>query len=210
MYDLRLDRKLTQALFSKWDKDTKDWVVNAIASLVVVDNVVEADTDVETILVAHGAETVVKMGHLVVEDNFMPEVGFLRRDNFRRSYTSGRYSPRPQSIDAIRQFRLEAALDYTVAADTGTVETRQTQLGFLTEFETSDRVGVSVAENYEYLDRPFELNPSVTLPIGGYRFRDVEAKYTPGAQRRLTGTFTARVGEYFNGSIRSFGLQRAP
>jgi hypothetical protein len=100
-------------------------------------------------------------------------------------------------------------VDYTVAADTGTVETRQTQLGFLTEFETSDRVGVSVAENYEYLVRPFELNPSVTLPVGGYRFRDVEAKYTPGAQRRLTGTFTARVGEYFNGSIRSFGLQRA-
>ena len=147
--------------------------------------------------------------HLVVEDNFMPEVGFLRRDNFRRSYTSGRYSPRPQSIDAIRQFRLEAALDYTVAADTGIVETRQTQLGFLTEFETSDRVGVSVAENYEYLLRPFELNPGVTLPVGGYRFRDVEANYTPGAQRRLTGTFTARVGEYFNGSIRSFGLRRA-
>ena len=147
--------------------------------------------------------------HLVVEDNFMPEVGFLRRDNFRRSYTSGRYSPRPQSMDAIRQFRLEAALDYTVTADTGTVETRQTQFGFLTEFETSDRIGVSVAENYEYLMRPFELNPSVTLPAGGYRFRDVEAKYTPGAQRRLTGTFTARFGEYFNGSIRSFGLQRA-
>ena len=42
MYDLRLDRKLTQALFSRWDKETKDWVVNAIASLVVVDHVVEA------------------------------------------------------------------------------------------------------------------------------------------------------------------------
>ena len=42
MYDLRLDRKLTQALFSRCDKETKDWVVNAIASLVVVDQVVEA------------------------------------------------------------------------------------------------------------------------------------------------------------------------
>ena len=42
MYDLRLDRKLTQTLFSRWDKETKDWVVNAIASLVVVDQVVEA------------------------------------------------------------------------------------------------------------------------------------------------------------------------
>ena len=42
MYDLRLDRKLTKSMFAKWDKETKDWVVNAIASLVVVDQVVES------------------------------------------------------------------------------------------------------------------------------------------------------------------------
>ena len=41
MYDLRLDRKLTKSMFAKWDKETKDWVVNAIASLVVVDQVVD-------------------------------------------------------------------------------------------------------------------------------------------------------------------------
>ena len=146
--------------------------------------------------------------HLVVEDNFIPEVGFLRRDNFRRSYTAGRFSPRPQSIEAIRQFRLEAALDYTVTADTGIVETRQSQLGFSIEFEASDRVGVSVADNYEYLVRGFEPGPGVTLPVGGYGFRDIEATYTPGAQRRLTGTFIARVGEYFNGTIRSFGFKQ--
>ena len=82
--------------------------------------------------------------HLVVEDNFVPEVGFLRRDNFRRSYGTGRFSPRPLLIDAIRQFRLEGSFDYIVTADTGLVETRQTQLGFSTEFENSDRVGVSL------------------------------------------------------------------
>ena len=42
MYELRLDRKLTKNLFSNCDKETKDWVVNAIASLVVVDQVVES------------------------------------------------------------------------------------------------------------------------------------------------------------------------
>ena len=42
MYELRLERKLTKSMFAKWDKETKDWVVNAIASLVVVDQVVEA------------------------------------------------------------------------------------------------------------------------------------------------------------------------
>ena len=41
MYDLRIDRRLTKKLFSNWDKEIKDWVVNAIASIVVVDQVVE-------------------------------------------------------------------------------------------------------------------------------------------------------------------------
>ena len=49
---------------------------------------------------------------LVVEDNFLPEVGFLPRDNFRRTFTSARFSPRPQSIKSVRQFTLEGSIDY--------------------------------------------------------------------------------------------------
>ena len=146
--------------------------------------------------------------HLVVEDNFIPEVGFLRRDNFRRTYTTARFSPRPRSIDAIRQFRVEGSFDYIVTADTGLVETRQTQLGFSTELENSDRFGVSVADNYEFLVRPFTPGPGVTLPVGGYGFRDVEASYALGAQHRLNGTFTVRAGGYFSGDIRSIGFSR--
>ena len=146
--------------------------------------------------------------HLVVEDNFVPEVGFLRRDNFRRTYASGRFSPRPRSIEAIRQFGIEGSFDYTLTADTRQVETRQSQLGFSTEFENSDGVGISVVDNYELLVEPFEPGPGVTLPVGGYSFRDVEATYTLGAQHRLNGTFTVRVGEYFSGDIRSVGFSR--
>jgi len=39
------------------------------------------------------------------------------------------------------------------------VETRQLQLGFSTEFENSDRVGISVADNYEFLATPFTPGP---------------------------------------------------
>ncbi len=146
--------------------------------------------------------------HLVVEDNFIPEVGFLRRDNFRRSYASGRFSPRPRSLESIRQFRLEAAYDHILTADTGILETKQAQVGFSTEFETSDRLGMTFADNYEFLVVPFEPGPGVVLPVGGYGFRDVEATYTVGAQRRLTGIVTVRGGEYFNGNIRSVGFSR--
>jgi len=147
--------------------------------------------------------------HLVVEGNFLPEIGFLRRDNFRRSYGTGRFSPRPRSIAAIRQFRLEGSFDYILTADTGQLETRQTQLGFSAEFESSDRVGVSIADNYEHLVTAFEPGLDVTFPAGGYGFRDVEGTYSLGAQHLLTGIFSFRVGEYFNGKIRSVGFRRA-
>ena len=142
--------------------------------------------------------------HLVVEDNFIPEVGFLRRDNFRRSYGTARFSPRPRSLANIRQFRLEGSFDYIETADLGIVETRQSQLGFSTELENSDRFGVSVADNYEFLHDAFAPGPDdIAFPVGGYGFFDVEGSYSPGAQRRLNGTLTVRAGGYFNGSIRS-------
>ena len=146
--------------------------------------------------------------HLTVEDNFIPEVGFLRRDNFRRSFLSGRFSPRPRSLEAVRQFRLEASYEYILTADTGILETKQAQVGFSTEFETSDRVGMTFADNYEFLVQPFAPGPGVVLPVGPYGFRDIEATYTIGAQRRLTGIVTVRGGEYFNGTIRSIGFSQ--
>ena len=146
--------------------------------------------------------------HLVVEDNFTPDVGFVRRDNFRRTYASGRFSPRPASIDAIRQFRFEGSFDYILTADTGLLETRQSQVAFATEFESSDTLGVSVVDNFEFLVDPFPAHPDVILPVGEYRFRDVEATFTRGSQHRLNGTVTVRAGEYYSGDIRSIGFSR--
>ena len=61
--------------------------------------------------------------HLVVEDNFIPEVGFVRRNNFRRTNMSGRFSSRSQSVATIRQFTFEGRLDYVPTADIGLLET---------------------------------------------------------------------------------------
>ena len=67
---------------------------------------------------------------------------------------------------------------------------------------------MTFADNYEFLVQPFEPGPGVVLPVGGYGFRDVEATYTVGAQRRLTGIVTVRGGEYFNGNIWSIGFSQ--
>ena len=104
--------------------------------------------------------------HLVVKDGFVPEVGFLRRDNFNRNSVSGRFSPRPVSIALVRQFTLEASLDYPRTADTGALETRVQGLRFGTEFENSDQVDVTVSDTYERLDEPFDITPDVSIPPG--------------------------------------------
>ena len=146
--------------------------------------------------------------HLAVEDNFRPEVGFLRRDDFRRSYGTLRYSPRPRGIESIRQFRLEASRDYIESASTGAVETRQAQLALAVELENSDRFGISVAENYEFLTSKFEPAAGAAFTPGAYKFSDVELSYSPGAQRRLNGSFSVLAGEYFNGDIVSVQFSR--
>ncbi|SVD78631.1 uncharacterized protein METZ01_LOCUS431485, partial [marine metagenome] len=75
-----------------------------------------------------------QVDHVLVEDDFSPEVGFVRRDNFRRTFVQGRFSPRPRSIDAVRQFRFVGSVDYALTADTNLLETRTNQFEVQTEF----------------------------------------------------------------------------
>ena len=147
--------------------------------------------------------------HLLVEDHFIPEVGFLRRDNFRRTYSRARFSPRPSSLAAVRRFRAEASFDYIVTADEGILETRMAQAVFETEFESSDGISVTATDSFERLHRSF-TPPGATfaIPIGAYRFRDVELSYGIGEQRRFNGAFVIKRGGYFGGDITTLTLRQ--
>ena len=150
-----------------------------------------------------------KVDHLLVEDNFLPEVGFLRRDNFRRSYVTGRFSPRPQSIESVRQFSLEGSIDYILTADENHLETRQNIVAFQTEFESSDRLTFTATDNYELLVRPFTPPGSgFSIPVGGYSFADAQVSYSIGQQRRVNGTVAVRRGAYFDGDLTSVELSQ--
>ncbi len=145
--------------------------------------------------------------HLVVEDNFLPEVGFLRRDNFRRTFTSARFSPRPQSIKSVRQFTLEGSIDYILTADENHLETRQNIVAFETEFESSDRLTLAATDSYELLVQPFvPPGAGFSIPAGGYSFADVYVAYSMAQQRRINGMVALRRGAYFGGDLTTLEL----
>ena len=149
----------------------------------------------------------VQLDHIRVGDNFNPEVGYLRRDDFRRTFVTGQYSPRPQSIASVRQFTMGASLDY-IENGAGHVETRVAQARFQTSFENSDSFSLDVQRSYELLARPFRIAPDVAIPIGGYTFQDVYASYSLGNQRRVAGNLSIQHGGFFGGTITAVGYRR--
>ncbi len=145
--------------------------------------------------------------HLAVGDNFNPEIGFLRRDDFRRTFLQAQFSPRPASIDAVRQFTLGGSLDYFLNG-AGQLESRVALASFQTEFENSDQLVVDVQRSYEFLNEPFGISSDVSIPVGGYNFQDYYAGYSMGAQRRISGTFSIQRGGFFDGDIMTVGYSR--
>ena len=145
--------------------------------------------------------------HLRVGDNFNPEIGFLRRDDFRRTFVQAQFSPRPASIDAVRQFTWGGSLDY-ILNGAGHIESRVAQTSFKTELENSDRFSVDVQRTYELLVEPFDISSDVSIPVGGYNFQDYYASYSMGEQRKVSGTFSIQRGEFFDGNITAVGYSR--
>ncbi|MEZ5287806.1 MAG: DUF5916 domain-containing protein [Vicinamibacterales bacterium] len=149
----------------------------------------------------------VRAEHLKVGRAFNPEIGFLRRTNFEKSSTTLRFSPRP-ARSIVRKYTFEGGIDYYVNGN-GSVETRQQSVKADAEFQSSDKVAIEATDNYEALFVPFTVGAGVSIPVGGYNFRDATVSYTMGQQRRFSGTVSVQAGEFYDGTIRALNLSGA-
>lgn len=140
-----------------------------------------------------------QIDRLVVEDNFNPEVGFLRRDNFRRNYAFARFSPRPQSSRLVRKYSYESGFEYTTD-NHNRLESRELQGTFRIEQQNSDLWVLTYARNYELITQPFTISDGVRIPIGGYTFGTLSGSYTLGQQHRISGTATIETGSFYDGT----------
>ena len=148
-----------------------------------------------------------KVERLAVGANFNPEVGFVRRDDFRRTFVEFRYTPRPRSLRSVRRFVFIPSLDY-FNDGAGLLETRLQQLLLGAEFENGDRLFTGITDNFEFLKRPFRIARDVSVPIGGYSFVNTKVVYALGEQRPVAGAITVERGGFFGGEKTSVGYNR--
>ena len=144
------------------------------------------------------------LSHLKVGDDFNPDIGFVRRDDIKKTSGRLRFSPRPRSIEAVRRFQFSADFDYFENL-LGEVATREAQFEFRTELNNGDNFEVSYTRNFEYLFDDFEISDGIVLPVGGYDFNRIRANYRMGPQRKITGWINASTGSFFSGTRREVG-----
>ena len=148
----------------------------------------------------------IEVEHLTVDEQFNPEIGFVRRDDFRRNFAQLRFSPRPRSIPWLRRLIYQGSFDY-ITDTPGTLETREGKLRFEMELENSDKWHVEYTDSFEGLQEEFEIADGVVLPIGGYSFRDVRTEYELGPQRPVSGRLIFSHGSFFSGTRTEVGYQ---
>jgi hypothetical protein len=146
--------------------------------------------------------------YLKVGNQFNPEVGLVRRADFRRSAATLRFSPRPESIRSVRKFTWEGGFENYVNG-AGQTETRTWLAHFNTEFQNSDNFSLEGAKNHELLVRPFSVAPGVTIPVGEYHFNDATITYAFGQQRPASGTVSLQAGGFYDGTLTAVNLSGA-
>ncbi len=138
--------------------------------------------------------------HLSIGNAFNPEIGFLRRTAFKRSFGQARFSPRPRRSKYVRKIYFQGSVDY-ITDPQQRPESKEVQGSFQMDFNNSDTWSVEVSRNYERLVNRFEVGRNLFVPRGEYRFDQFRATYTFGTQRPISGTVTAARNGFYEGTL---------
>jgi hypothetical protein len=137
------------------------------------------------------------LDRLVVDRNFNPEVGFLRRENFRRNLVQGRFSPRTANNRVVRKWTYLSSLEY-ITDNENRLQSRTLTGLFQSDFHSGDVVSIQLQRLFDSVPAPFPIG-DVRIPAGGYAFDNMKAIYTAGQQHRVSGSSSVEVGSFYGG-----------
>jgi hypothetical protein len=141
--------------------------------------------------------------HVVVADGFNPEIGFVRRSDFREVNAFGRSSPRLPG--AIRRLSLAAILNYIDGERSREMESRMQQARVEIEMENGDWLTINGTDSYERLQTDTQISGAL-IPAGAYDMKDTDVTYYFGPSRRISGSVSVTHGTFFGGRVTSLGL----
>ena len=71
--------------------------------------------------------------------------------------------------------------------------------------DTGDSVNLRYTANKEVIDEPFEISDGILISPGAYSYDEYGFDIGTGNQRKLSGSFTYRTGDFFDGKKDTLG-----
>ena len=140
-----------------------------------------------------------------VEQNFNPEVGFVRRPGVILYDGYASWNPRFDNSDLIRNLIFQAGVAYYEGATTEQIESRTERLDLGVRFDNSASINFSIIDNLERLTEVFNIRRDVGIPEGDYGYRRYAVSASSDPARSITGGGNFQWGEFWDGTSESFG-----
>jgi hypothetical protein len=145
------------------------------------------------------------LSHLDIGARFNPEVGFIRRTDFRLTNASIEYAPRPKQSSIIRQFGYQLEGSYRSDHDNRMLD-NEVQASFSIEFQNSSRFSVNIQRESEYIDYDWEVREGFLIPEGTYSGFMYSMNAMSDRSRAIAGGININYGSYYSGNQLNFGL----
>ncbi|MFH1942516.1 MAG: DUF5916 domain-containing protein [bacterium] len=143
--------------------------------------------------------------HMDIGARFNPEMGFIRRTDFRLSSASIEYSPRPKESSVIRQFGYQLEGNYRSDHDNRMLD-NNIAASFSIQFQNSARFGLNMQRESEYIDYDWEVREGFLIPEGTYSGFVYSMNAQSDKSRAIAGGINIDYGRYYNGRQMGFGL----
>jgi len=148
------------------------------------------------------------LGHFEVAENFVAGIGFVPRTNIKASYGNFSLGPRPKKW-GILQVKTGAGFNYVTNFDQVLV-TREYKISPVgVRFKSGEEFTYSISQQYEFLNKDFNIYPGFVIPQGEYTFWRQNLLISSAGSRNLAGSVNLGSGNFYNGQREDLKLSVA-
>jgi len=144
----------------------------------------------------------IRAQHLIIDDNFNPEVGFAPRTGIKKSAGNFAITPRPENISWIREIRPFIEMDYITNMENG-IETRRGETGAMVILSDSSWFGFFREDTFERLEEDFEIQDGIFIRAGDYQFTENRVFVRSNRSKMISADARYSWGEFWDGTRES-------
>ncbi|MFQ5772842.1 MAG: hypothetical protein ACE5HX_20060, partial [bacterium] len=136
---------------------------------------------------------------------FNPEMGFIRRKDYRLGNARLEFSPRPAKSSLIRQFTYQLESKYRTDHSNKMLDS-EINASFGIRFQNSSRFTIGVKRENEFIDKDWEVREGFLIPMGTYSGNAFYIRTNSDESRTVAGRINLNYGDYYTGRNLRFGL----